>query len=90
MPSRKRFAAKTVVSVAHHAAMTTVSTIAIKSVVQPAEDSTEEAICEVGGFAIGTAIWWKTTDRVQSVVDVVADRRAARKLAKQQAATTEK
>lgn len=78
--SRKRFAAKTVVSVAHHAAMTTVSTVALKAVVNPTEDSTEEAICEVGGFAIGTAIWWKTTDRVQSIVDVVADRRRNKKL----------
>lgn len=79
----KRFFAKAAVSSVYHVATTTVSTVALKAAVQPEEDSTEEALCELGGFAIGTAIWWKTTDRVQNVVDVVADRRASRKLAKQ-------
>lgn len=83
MESRKRFVAKTVVSVVHHAAMTTVSTVALKAAVQPETDSTEESLCELGGFAVGTAIWWKTTDRVQSVIDFAGDKRAARKLAKQ-------
>lgn len=79
----KRIFAKAAVSCVYHTAATTVSTIAIKSVVQPETDSTEEAVCELGGFALGTAIWWKTTGRVQSVVDIAADKRAARKLAKQ-------
>lgn len=83
MPSFKRSFAKSAVSVIHHAAMTTVSTVALKAAIQPEEDSTEDSICELGGFAIGTAIWWKTTDRVQSVVDAVADKRVARKAAKQ-------
>jgi hypothetical protein len=79
----KRSLAKSVVSAAHHAAMTTVSTIAIKAVVQPEEDSTEDSLCELGGFAVGTAIWWKTTDRVQHVVDYAATVREARKFTKQ-------
>lgn len=85
----KRIFVKAAVSTAYHAATTTVSTIALKTVVQPEADSTEESVCELGGFVVGTAIWWKTTDRVQSVVDVVADKRAARKIAKQATATAE-
>ncbi len=83
MQSGKRFFVKAAVSVVHHNAMTIVSTIAIKAVVQPQADSTEESVCELGGFAIGTAIWWKTEAKVCAVVDVVADKRAARKIAKQ-------
>jgi hypothetical protein len=89
MPSKKRFAAKFVVSSIHHAAVTTVSTVAIKSVVQPEADSVEESVCELGGFALGTAIWWKTEAKVSSVVDLVADKRAARKLAKQETPESE-
>lgn len=83
MLNRKRIAAKFVVSAVYHTGLTTVSTVAIKSVVQPEADSTEESVCDLGGFALGTAIWWKTEAKVASVVDVVADKRAARKLAKQ-------
>ena len=79
----KRLFVKAAVSSVYHVATTTASTVAIKAVVQPEADSTEESVCELGGFALGTAIWWKTTDRVQNVVDVVADKRAARKIAKQ-------
>jgi hypothetical protein len=88
MFSAKRTVAKTVVSVTYHTALSTASTVALKAAVQPEEDSTEESLCELGGLAIGTAIWWKTTARVESIVDVVADRRAARKVRKQQ--STEK
>lgn len=79
----KRYFAKAAVSSIYHTATTIVSTVAIKSIVQPEEGSTEDSVCDLGGFALGTAIWWKTTSRVESVVDVVADKRASRKLAKQ-------
>ena len=78
-----RIVAKTVVSVAYHTALSTASTVALKAAVQPEEDSTEESLCELGGLAIGTAIWWKTTGHVEKIVDVVADKRAVRKPAKQ-------
>jgi hypothetical protein len=78
----KRFIAKTVVSIAHHTTCVIVSTAAINAAVQP-ETETQEELVELGGLAVGTAIWWKTTDKVTSVVDVVADRRAARKARKQ-------
>jgi hypothetical protein len=79
----KRSIAKAAVSCVYHTAVTTVSTVALKAAVQPEENSTQDDLCELGGFAIGTAIWWKTTGHVQSVVDVVADRRIARRFAKQ-------
>lgn len=78
----KRSTAKLVVGSVYHVAATTVSTIAIKSVVQPEPESTEDSVCELGGFALGTAIWWKTTSRVESVVDVIGNKRAARRIAK--------
>ena len=89
MQSFKRYIAKSVISTVYHQTLTVVSTAAITAVVQPEEDSIEEAYCELGGLVTASAIWWKTTGRVQSIVDVVADKHIERKAAKQTKSTEE-
>lgn len=76
----KRELVKGAVQLAHHTALVTVSTVAIQAVVKPEEDSITESATELGGFALGTAIWWKTNGAVQRGIDRIADRRHHRKL----------
>ena len=82
MPMPGRAVAKLAVRSAYHVALTTVSTAALRAAVDPQTESAEDAV-EVGGFAIGSVIWWKTTGLADLAVDKVADARAARKAAKQ-------
>lgn len=78
--ANRRTLVKSTVQFAHHAGAVVLSTAAINAVVQPEEDSTTESACELGGFVVGTAIWYKTNSYVQNGIDRIADKRRARKL----------
>lgn len=79
---KPRNVARFVVDCTWCAAMTSVSTLAIEAVVDPQTESAEEN-CELAGFVIGSAIWYNTRSPVVNLVDRYADRRLARKAAKQ-------
>lgn len=76
--SATRSIVKIVANTAVHTAMISVSTVAIETVVDPSTEA-QEASCELGGFVVGSLIWWKTRYLVDATVDVVADRMPHRK-----------
>lgn len=72
-----KFAATT----AYYSALTTVSTAAIDTLVNPQTESAEDNV-ELAGEVVGMLAWYKTRGRVTGMVDKVADWHIARKTQK--------
>jgi hypothetical protein len=81
--STRRFIAKTIVSVSVWQISSALIENAVNQVLETEEDSAGEAAVHLGSQATGFVVAHKTERLTDGLVDKIADRRKARKLAKQ-------